>query len=106
MKLLHDYRGLAIRFTDERLAHVLEHREMQGMEAAIVETLQEPQQVVQSYSDPHAYLYYRYYFRTLVGRKYLCTVVKIAGDDAFVLTAYLTDRIKRGTTIWPKNENT
>lgn len=34
---------------------------------------------------------------------YLCAVVKVQADDAFVLTAYLTDRIKRGVTVWPKN---
>jgi molybdopterin synthase catalytic subunit len=37
-----------------------------------------------------------------VGAKYICVVVKLAGDDAFVLTAYLTDRIKKGVPLWPK----
>jgi hypothetical protein len=46
---------------------------------------------------------YRYYLRTIVGGKYLCTVVKVSETDAFVLTAYLTDRIKRGETLWPAN---
>jgi hypothetical protein len=50
-------------------------------------------------------LYYRYYLRTVVGGKYLCVVVKVLEADAFVLTAYLTDRIKRGVTLWPTNTN-
>ena len=29
-------------------------------------------------------------------------VVKILIDDAFVVTAYLTDRVKKGTLLWPK----
>jgi len=57
--------------------------------------------VVQSLSDPQARLYYRFYFGTLVGNKYVCVVVKVTDTDAFVLTAYLTDRIKRGVRIWP-----
>lgn len=56
MRVLSDFRGLAIRVTDERLAHILEHPEMVGMEAAIEETLLDPVQVVQSFSDPEAHL--------------------------------------------------
>ncbi|PYT08948.1 MAG: hypothetical protein DMF49_03805 [Acidobacteria bacterium] len=101
MKLLHDFQGLAIRLTDERRAHILEHPEMASMEAAIEETLLQPERVVQSFSDPQARLYYRFYFRTMMGGKYLCVVVKTLEADAFVLTAYLTDRIKKGVPLWP-----
>jgi hypothetical protein len=102
MKILRDHEGLAIRLTDERLAHILEHPEMKEMPKAIEETLLRPNCVVESFSDPQARLYYRFYFGTLVGDKYVCVIVKVSSDDAFVLTAYLTDRIKRGVTIWPK----
>jgi hypothetical protein len=102
MRVLHDHEGLAIRLTDERLAHILEHPEMAGMEQAIEATLRSPERVVSSLSDPQAQLYYRFYFGTRVGDRYLCVVVKVAGDDAFVLTAYLTDRIKRGVALWPR----
>lgn len=101
MKLLRDFQGLLMRLTDERLAHILEHPEMVGMETAIEETLARPQRVVQSFSDPQSHLYYRYYVGTRVGDKYLCVIVKLVGADAFVLTAYLTDKIKRGVTLWP-----
>ena len=101
MKILHDYQGRAIRLTDERLAHILEHPEMRGLEQAIEDTLLTPARVVQSLSDPGARLYYRFYVGTLVGDKFLCVVVKFDRDDAFVLTAYLTDEIKKGTEIWP-----
>jgi len=103
MKLLRDYQGLAIRLTDERLAHILEHPEMAGLEQAIEETLLQPERVIESFSDPTAKLHYRYYAKTLVGGKYLCVVVKTVDADAFVLTAYLTDKIKKGTSIWPKD---
>ena len=45
LKTLHDHQGLAIRLTDERLAHILEHPEMVGMESAIEETLQGPDRI-------------------------------------------------------------
>jgi hypothetical protein len=46
-------------------------------------------------------LRYRYYVGTRVGDKYLCVVVKLVADDAFVLTAYLTDTVKKGRLLWP-----
>ena len=69
---------------------------------AIAEALMDPSKVIQSLSDFQAQMYYRYYFSTKVGDKYLCVVVKVKGQDAFILTAYLTNKIKRGVILWPK----
>jgi hypothetical protein len=74
---------------------------MATLEDAIGETLAQPQRVIQSLSDPPARLYYRYYVGTRVGDKSLCVVVKVVGADAFVLTAYLTDTIRKGQQLWP-----
>ena len=104
MSVLRDYSGLSIRLTNERLTHILAHPEMAGMEKAIEETLARPEKVVESLSDPDARLYYRFYLGTRVGDKYLCVIVKLGGEDAFVVTAYLTDRAKRGVLIWPKEK--
>ncbi|MEX0691073.1 MAG: hypothetical protein WD934_08455 [Gemmatimonadales bacterium] len=101
MRILRDFEGRAIRLTEERLEHILSHPEMSGLEGSIEEVLRSPETVVQSRSDPDAHLYYRYYSRTAVGDKFLCVVVKSAEGDAFVVTAYLTDRVKKGTQIWP-----
>lgn len=75
---------------------------MAGMERAIEETLQYPQAVIQSLSDEQARLYYRSHVGTMVGDKYLCVVVKERAADAFVVTAYLTDKVKKGEQLWPK----
>ena len=56
--------------------------------------------VITSLSDPSVRLYYRYRPRTLVGGKYVCVVVKTTSADAFVLTAYLTDSVKKGAPVW------
>lgn len=101
MRILRDFEGRAIRLTDERRQHILERPELSGLERSIAETLGSPRAVVQSLSDPEARLYYRYYFGTLVGDKFLCVVVKLTEADAFVVTAYLTDRVKKGKHIWP-----
>ena len=104
MILLRDFQGLEVRLTDERLAHILEHPEMTGSEAAIEETLRSPDRILESLFDTEARLYYRFYRETAVGAKYLCVVVKITQSDAFVLTAYLTDIVKRGWRLWPETE--
>jgi hypothetical protein len=104
MRVIHDYQGVPVRLTDERLAHILGHPEMVGLAGAIEATLAHPERVVESLSDPQARLYYRFYVGTRVGDKYVCVVVKVFGEDAFVLTAYLTDRVKRGVQIWPKEK--
>lgn len=99
-----DFEGRSIRLTDERLAHISEHPEMASAEPRIVETLANPDAVVQSRSDEAVRLYYRHYSQTVVGPKWLCAVVKVTGDDAFVITAYLTDRLKRGTVLWQRDQ--
>jgi len=75
---------------------------MVGLREAVAETLCQPEAVIESPSDPLARLYYRFYHRTMVGGKYVCVLVKILAGDAFVVTAYLTDRMKRGASVWPK----
>jgi hypothetical protein len=75
---------------------------MAGLQKAVEETLREPEAVIQSASDPLARLYDHFYHRTMVSGKYLCVVVKVRQGDAFVVTAYLTDRMKKGTVLWPK----
>ena len=74
---------------------------MTGMAGDIQRALREPEWVRRSRSDPDARLYYRYYAQTPVGGRWLCVVVKYAENDAFVVTAYLTDKLKAGETRWP-----
>jgi hypothetical protein len=100
IRRFHDFEDRIIRLTGERWAHIQEHPEMATMEGAIAQTLATPEVVIQSLADPKAHLYHRFYVGTKVGDKFLCVVVKFQDDDAFVLTAYLTNKIGRGTVIW------
>jgi hypothetical protein len=88
--------------TEERLRHILSHPEMAGLEAAITEAVRKPQAVVISRSDENVRLFYRLKSTAIFGEKWLCVVIKYAASDSFVLTAYLTDKIKRGEIVWPK----
>ena len=74
---------------------------MNAMGAEIEHVLREPQLVRRSRSDAAARLFYDFYARTIVGGKWLCVVVKYAENDAFVVTAYLTDEPKAGEILWP-----
>ena len=102
MKVIRDCFGRDVRLTDERLAHILEHAEMAGMEAEIERVLQAPSEVRASRSDESVRLFYEFYARTRVGGKWLCVVIKYEPDDAFVITAYLTETVEAGESLWPK----
>jgi hypothetical protein len=91
-----------VRLTDERLAHIVRHVELIGMESEIERVLRSPTEVRVSVSDDDVRLFYEFYAQTGVGGKWLCVVVKYLTDDAFVITAYLTDTLKTGETVWPK----
>lgn len=99
---LNDYTGRAIRLTEERWAHILEHPEMAGQRERVVETLAAPDVIIATAKDESVHAYQRLYEETPVTRKYLLVAVKILEDDAFVLTAFFTSRQKRGTVIWQK----
>ena len=100
-----DYQGTLIRLTEERRFHILSHPEMRNLIDELEVVLQIPDRVVQSLSDPQVNLYYRWYRNTPVGEKFLCVVAKFKKkeNDAFVITAYLTDTMKKGTVLWLKS---
>ncbi len=101
MKTLKDCFGHAVRLTDERRAHILEHPEMKDLGAEIERGLLNPQLVRRSLSDEAVRLFYEFYAQTIVGGKWLCVVVKYAENDAFVVTAFMTDKPKAGENLWP-----
>ena len=101
MKLLIDCFGHQVRLTDERLAHILDHPEVKEMEGEIEAAINQPKLVRRSRSDPDVKLFWDFYPETCVGGKWLCIVVKYAQNDAFIITAYLTNQPTAGEDIWP-----
>ena len=100
--LIRDYGGHEVRLTDERLAHILEqHPEVARLGLLAIESaLRHPDTVVVSPAAPDDRLYYRRYVDPDLGEKLFCVVVKAV--DAFVVTAYVTARQKKGVRVWPE----
>jgi hypothetical protein len=99
--ILTDRHGRQVRLTEERLTHIVEHLEMRGQEERVAETLLRPHLVISSHHDPAVHLYHRWFDETPITRKFLVVAVKYSDQDAFVITAFFTDREKKGTRIWP-----
>jgi hypothetical protein len=93
--------GHTVRLPNERLARIFERTEMNMMGAEIEQLLAAPQIVRRSRSDDAVRLFYAYYPETIVGGKWLCVVVKYLLSDAFVVTAYLTDKPQPEAPLWP-----
>ncbi len=99
-----DYTGRLIRYPIERQRHVAErHPEMSEQSGLIWDTLAAPDEVRRSTNDPETVvLYYRWFDNTPVGPRYVRVIVKLLDHDAFVLTAHVTDDIRRGELVWAR----
>jgi len=74
------------------------HPVMAGRESDVKETLERPDEIRLSRTDPAVHLFYRSERR---GR-WVCAVTKRPGEEGFLITAYPTDAIKEGVRVWPK----
>ena len=103
MYVLHDLYGRNIRLTGKRQQHIFtDHPEMTGQIKKLEETLKRPDAIMRSNSDSSVQLFYKNYLKTPVTNKFLCVVVKMKGSDAFVITSYFTESIKKGEVLWTK----
>lgn len=103
MKVFTDYAGRAVRLTEERRGHLLTHPEMATLESSLSDAIASPEVVVRSQTDGMVLLYYHPAATLDFGDKLLCVVIKYQPEDAFVITAYLTDRMKMGEVLWKKS---
>lgn len=99
-QILIDYQERPVRLTQERWLHILQHPEIVDQRERLIETLRTPQIIIATVADENVHAYHRLYAETPVTRKYLIVVVKFIEDDAFVLTAYFSNRLKRGRIVW------
>ena len=61
-------------------------------------TLSDPDIVVKEMIDPSVYLYYKRHRPEY----FICVVVKHLNGEGYIITAYITDRIKRGEIVYEK----
>jgi hypothetical protein len=92
--------GFTVRVTQEywSIIATFKHPAMSGCEAEVKATLETPEEIRRSKSDPNVYLFYR----SRRKRRWVCAVSKQTHSSGFLITAYLTDAIKEGEKIWPK----
>jgi hypothetical protein len=91
--------GKIIRLTKERWNKITEekHPMMKEYMEDIRITLKEPDIVRKSRWDEKVYLYYR-----RSEEYYICVVAKIENSTGFIITTYLTDKIKVREQIWKR----
>jgi len=90
-----------ITLTEERWNHITEtHPEVKGMLKDLEETVKDPDLIKKSLFSEDVVLFYRYYKHIYKG-KHMSVVVRL--DYRSIITAYITDRIKRGDVLWKKN---
>jgi hypothetical protein len=77
------------------------HPHIKGMESDIITTLKAPDFIRQSRIDMNVHLFYR---EIEYNNKnyHMCVVTN--KNKGFIITAYITDRIKEGIQIWKKSK--
>jgi len=90
--------GVKIRITKNYWNYLIEikHPIMKGKEDLVREVLVAPDEIRGSTVDENVHLYYK-----RIERLY-CVVTKGINDEGFIITAYPTDKIKEGRTIWTR----
>ena len=97
-----DVFGKSVSLTESRLEHILERPEMRGQLERIKETLADPDIIKESNHDSSVWLFYRFYTVTPVTEKYLLVAVRLFDGSSSIITAFYTDKIKKGASIWEK----
>lgn len=88
--------GKRIRVTKRHWDHIIgKHESIIGLEEQVKKTLSNPIYVRLSKEDKEVYLYYAPY-----GRYFISVVCRHLNGDGFIITAYLTDKIKKGVTVY------
>lgn len=91
--------GLAIRLTDERWAHITEeHGELAGLRSTMLEAVSHPDRVLLGGDGELLAV------RELEAGKYLVVVYREQSDDGFIITAFLTRRVRsleKRRQLWP-----
>ncbi|MCG6550802.1 MAG: hypothetical protein L7F77_00635 [Candidatus Magnetominusculus sp. LBB02] len=73
----------------------IKHPEIADKEAEVLKCLLNPIEIRRSSEDSDVHLYY-----LPLLRHYICVVARHLNGDGFIITAYITDKIKEGETIW------
>jgi hypothetical protein len=91
--------GKSIRLTDERWAHIAEeHNELAGWRYSVLETISEPTRILAGNAGELLAV------REVETGKWLVVVYREGATDGFIITAFLTRRIRsldKRRQLWP-----
>ncbi len=101
MRIVQSKGGVPIRLTEERWFHITEeHSEMAGYYFDVLETIEEPEAIYEGKSEELIAI------KEIETGKYMVVIYKeISKKDGFVITAFLTKRVKqieRRTKLWQR----
>ena len=63
----------------------------------------DPDEVRLSVRTAEVWLFYKLYDKTPVTQKYMSVAVEVLDGEGFIVTAFFTDKIKKGDLVWKKN---
>jgi hypothetical protein len=90
--------GVRVYLSRDRWRQIVryKHPAVAGKQSELRQCLESPDRVRESAKEPDVHLYYR-----RAGEQYLCVVTAPTdGDERFVVTAYFTENMKKGTELW------
>lgn len=73
------------------------HPVMEGRVEDVKRALTAPEEIRLSRTDEGVYLFY-----TADEKRLVCAVARSTNEEGFLITAYPTDRMKAGKTVWKK----
>jgi hypothetical protein len=89
--------NFTVRTSEEYWARLLvKHPDLANLEAEIRQALASPDEIRRSRRDPNVLLFYLF----LKERRWAVAVARRSNGDGFLITAYQTDAIKEGETLW------
>jgi hypothetical protein len=89
--------GLVVYCTDRQWERIscLKHPVLRDRLQEVIRGLMFPEHVRRSRTERRVLLFYRRH-----EKRWLCAVIRIDPDGAFVVTAYPTDNLKAGEIVW------
>jgi hypothetical protein len=91
--------GVPIRLTDERWAHITEeHCELAGLRSEVLETVFQPERILLGGDGEHLAI------QEMEEGKHLVVVYREGIEDGFIITAFITRRVRslvKRRQVWP-----
>jgi hypothetical protein len=98
MDVVDSVNGVPIRLTEERWRHIVDNKPyMSAYYENVISTIEHPMRVIRGYAGALVAI-------SSVGRRRYLNVVyrEISQDDGFIVTAFVSTKLNKGTLTWPK----